>query len=145
MHPIKEKMTRVRGAYSALMQAIDEVVQELERTTGTFYCERPSIRLIQEVVCAHYMVPVQCMASPGRSVAFVRPRHVAMYIAREITPHSLVDIGRCFARDHGSVIWACAAIDKAAETDAKFAKELDALKTSCRVRIYQGNNREAAA
>jgi chromosomal replication initiator protein len=55
-------------------------------------------------------------------------RQVAMYLARELTKHSLPDIGRHFGgRDHTTVLHGCDKIRELLERDVKFRAEIDLL------------------
>src|SRR3546814_17879774 len=59
---------------------------------------------IQRAVCAHYRLDKSEMASKRRVRAIARPRQVAMYLAKELTPRSYPEIGRRFGgRDHSTV------------------------------------------
>lgn len=68
--------------------------------------EPVTIRDIQNAVAAYYHVPIQVMRSETRGThAQVWPRHVAMYLSRDITDHSLPSIAHRFNRkDHTTVI-----------------------------------------
>jgi len=64
-----------------------------------------TVASIQAKVCAHYGIPMSSMASSNRERRFARPRQVAMYLARELTPQSYPQIGRLFGgRDHATVM-----------------------------------------
>ena len=67
-------------------------------------------RLIKPVIGAvakYYDVSLNDLVSRRRTRNVVSARHVAMYLARELTEHSLPTIGRVFDRDHTSVLHAC--------------------------------------
>lgn len=67
----------------------------------------PRISLIQEVVAQRFEVSKLDMTSHRRTAAVVLPRQVAMYLAKEMTPKSLPEIGRLFGgRDHTTVLHA---------------------------------------
>jgi hypothetical protein len=69
--------------------------------------DSPRIEDIQDAVCAVYLVEKKEMLSRRRAAHLVRPRHVAMYLAKEMTGLSLPGIGRKFAfRDHTTVLHA---------------------------------------
>ncbi len=138
-------MGRVRAAYASLLSEINSLMTDMERSSGTFICDLPDVRVIQYAVCAHYMVPVQVMASPIRSDAYCKPRHVAMYLARQLTKHSLMELGRCFARDHGSVIWAIKSIKNQVELKPAFANELAGITASVRAKFSNPARKEIAA
>jgi chromosomal replication initiator protein len=84
---------------------------------------RVTIDEIQRRVCEHYRIRQAEMSSARRAREVARPRQVAMYLAKQLTPRSLPEIGRRFGgRDHTTVIHAVRQIEKLRATDA----ELDA-------------------
>lgn len=131
----KQNLANIRSAYAALTDSIEAALIDLERTAGAFVCERPSVRTIQEIVCAHYRVPVSAMASPVRTDVFTRARHVAMYLARTHTRYSFIEVARCFARTHGAVMCAVRSINNAVSTDQAFAAELAQIEAAVRIKL----------
>jgi hypothetical protein len=86
--------------------------------------DSPRIEDIQDAVCAVYLVEKKEMLSRRRAAHLVRPRHVAMYLAKEMTGLSLPGIGRKFAfRDHTTVLHAVRKIEGKRPNDP----ELDAM------------------
>ena len=84
---------------------------------------RISIDEIQTQVAEHYRIRKAEMTSARRAREVARPRQVAMYLSKQLTPKSLPDIGRRFGgRDHTTVIHAVRQIEKLRASDA----ELDA-------------------
>lgn len=84
---------------------------------------------IQKRVAEHFGVRVSDMCSARRQKVIVRPRHVAMYLAKELTPRSYPEIGRKFGnRDHTTVMNAVRRIDKERRADPVFAEEVDMLR-----------------
>lgn len=76
------------------------------------------IREIQEAVSRYFQLPLNEMLSERQSRHVVRPRHIAMYLARELTLHSYPSIGRHFGnRDHTTVMHACRKVEKLVEED----------------------------
>ncbi|MBK1618840.1 chromosomal replication initiator protein DnaA [Lamprobacter modestohalophilus] len=66
-----------------------------------------SIENIQKAVASHYKIRVSDLLSSSRSRSVARPRQVAMTLAKELTKHSLPEIGKAFGgRDHSTVIHA---------------------------------------
>lgn len=77
---------------------------------------------IQEAVAAYSGIPLAEMTSDRRTREVARPRQVAMYLAKHLTPKSLPEIGRRFGgRDHTTVIHAVRTINRLREID----RELD--------------------
>jgi chromosomal replication initiator protein len=84
---------------------------------------RITIDEIQRAVSAHYGMRQAEMVSARRARAVARPRQIAMYLAKRLTPRSLPEIGRRFGgRDHTTVIHAVKQIERLRAADA----ELDA-------------------
>jgi chromosomal replication initiator protein len=79
---------------------LKDILQEEARRTIT-------IDQIQKRVAEHYDVRLADMTSKRRPANIAFPRQVAMYLARELTKHSLSEIGEAFGgRDHGTVLHA---------------------------------------
>jgi chromosomal replication initiator protein len=69
------------------------------------------------------------MYSARRARAVARPRQVAMYLAKQLTPRSLPEIGRKFGgRDHTTVMHAVRKIEQLCETDASFAEDVELMR-----------------
>ena len=82
----------------------------------------PRISEIQYAVAQHFGVPMIEMVSHRRARRVARPRQVAMYLSRELTPLSLPAIGRHFGnRDHTTVMHACRRIEGLKDIDADLA------------------------
>ena len=80
---------------------------------------RITIDEIQRTVCQFYRIDRSEMASKRRARAVVRPRQVAMYLAKVLTPRSYPEIGRKFGgRDHSTVIHAVRLIEDLRQRDA---------------------------
>ena len=80
---------------------------------------RITIDEIQRTVCQFYRVDRSEMSSKRRARAVVRPRQVAMYLAKVLTPRSYPEIGRKFGgRDHSTVIHAVRLIEDLRKRDA---------------------------
>lgn len=82
----------------------------------------PTIREIQLAVCARYNIELRHILSEMRTARIVRPRHVAMYLAKKLTPHSFPEIGRRFGgKDHTTVLHALRKIETIVATDTQVA------------------------
>ena len=80
---------------------------------------RITIDEIQRTVCQFYRIDRSEMASKRRARAVVRPRQVAMYLSKVLTPRSYPEIGRKFGgRDHSTVIHAVRLIEDLRTRDA---------------------------
>ena len=68
---------------------------------------KPMVSEIQKAVCHQYGLRKSDMASAERTRCVARPRQIAMFLAREMTTHSLPEIARIFGRrDHTTVFYA---------------------------------------
>ena len=94
--------------------------------------ERPiTIEDIQRRVARHYGIQVSEMSSNRRAQAVVRPRHVAIYLAKQLTTRSLPEIGRRFGkRDHTTVMYAIRRIEELRARDDALDKDLEQLRRS---------------
>ena len=80
---------------------------------------RITIDEIQRTVCQFYRIARSEMSSKRRARAVVRPRQVAMYLSKVLTPRSYPEIGRKFGgRDHSTVIHAVRLIEDLRQRDA---------------------------
>ena len=83
-----------------------------------------SIDNIQRTVAEYYKIKISDILSKRRSRSVARPRQVAMALAKEITNHSLPEIGDAFGgRDHTTVLHACRKIAELSETDADIRED----------------------
>src|SRR5436190_2300565 len=90
---------------------------------------RVKIEDIQRVVARQYNVSRADLLSSRRTANVVRPRQVAMYLAKTLTLRSLPEIGRRFGgRDHTTVLHAVRKIENLVSTDNTLADEIELLK-----------------
>ena len=90
---------------------------------------RVKIEDIQRVVARQYNVSRADLLSSRRTANVVRPRQVAMYLAKTLTLRSLPEIGRRFGgRDHTTVLHAVRKIEALVGNDAMLAEEIEVLK-----------------
>ena len=91
--------------------------------------KRVRIEDIQRIVARQYNVSRADLLSSRRTANVVRPRQVAMYLAKVLTLRSLPEIGRRFGgRDHTTVLHAVRKIENLTNTDTSFAEEIESLK-----------------
>ena len=90
---------------------------------------RVKIEDIQRIVAKHYNVSRADILSLRRTATVVKPRQVAMYLSKTLTPRSLPEIGRRFGgRDHTTVLHAVRKIEGLVGRDVTLAEEVDLLK-----------------
>jgi chromosomal replication initiator protein len=91
---------------------------------------RLNIEGIQKRVADHYQIRHSDMTSKRRPNAIAFPRQIAMYLCRQLTRHSLQEIGEAFGgRDHGTVIHAVKTVENMMEQDDSVSGSVDFLKT----------------
>ena len=75
--------------------------------------QKISVELIQKKVADYFDIRIADLKTKKRSRSITYPRHIAMYLSRELTNMTLPDIGEHFGgRDHSTVIHACDKIQK---------------------------------
>ncbi|MGY0612509.1 MULTISPECIES: chromosomal replication initiator protein DnaA [unclassified Luteimonas] len=87
-----------------------------------------SIPNIQKTVADYYGLQIKDMLGKKRTRSLARPRQMAMALAKELTEHSLPEIGDAFSgRDHTTVLHACRQIRTLSQTDGKLREDWDKL------------------
>ena len=108
------------------MEMAEREVRDLVRPQEP---KRVKIEDIQRVVARQYNVSRSDLLSSRRTANVVRPRQVAMYLAKTLTLRSLPEIGRRFGgRDHTTVLHAVRKIEGLVGNDTSLAQEIDILK-----------------
>ena len=105
-----------------------EFAQETLRDLWRAQQQAISIANIQKAVADYYGLQLREMLGKKRTRSLARPRQVAMALAKELTEHSLPEIGVAFdGRDHTTVLHACRQIRHLMETDGKLHEDWDKL------------------
>ncbi|PLX38043.1 MAG: chromosomal replication initiator protein DnaA [Hyphomicrobiales bacterium] len=108
------------------MEMAEAALRDLTRARES---RRVRIEDIQRVVSKHYNVSRSDLVSERRTRTIVRPRQVAMYLAKTMTPRSLPEIGRHFGgRDHTTVLHAVRKIEELCRNDTGLAQEIDLIR-----------------
>jgi chromosomal replication initiator protein len=114
------------GATSLRIETAEEAIRDLVRQREP---RRVRIEDIQKLVSAHYNVSRADILSARRTANVVRPRQIAMYLSKILTPRSLPEIGRRFGgRDHTTVLHAVRKIEALASSDKALAEVIELLK-----------------
>ena len=133
---IKSNIRELEGAlirvvaYSKLVgKEVDEVVaQEVLKDLIVETQKKVTVDLIQRKVAEYFEIRLSDMTAKRRSRNVVYPRHVAMYLSRELTGLSFPDIGEQFGgRDHTTVLHAYEKIKKDVKKDQKAKSLVDKL------------------
>jgi len=82
-----------------------------------------SISNIQKTVADYYQLRLAELSSKRRSRSIARPRQIAMALAKELTEHSLPEIGEAFSRDHTTVLHACRVVRDLVESDGRIRED----------------------
>ena len=90
---------------------------------------RVTIPSIQKEVALHFDVRIADMTARGRRSDVAFARQVAMYLSRTMTDHSLVEIGRAFGRDHGTVIHAVKKVETSMEKSQDIRQKVSILSS----------------
>ncbi|TVZ41682.1 chromosomal replication initiator protein [Alteromonadaceae bacterium 2753L.S.0a.02] len=102
-----------------------ELVREALKDLLALQDRLVSVDNIQRVVAEYYKIKVSDLHSKRRSRSVARPRQVAMFLAKDLTHHSLPEIGDAFGgRDHTTVLHACRKIKELQESDADIREDV---------------------
>ncbi|HEU0117816.1 MAG TPA: chromosomal replication initiator protein DnaA, partial [Alphaproteobacteria bacterium] len=136
-HKISSNVRELEGALNRIaahanlvgrtisLEMTQEVLADLLRATE----RRITIDELQKKVAEHYNIRVSDMHSARRARQVARPRQVAMYLAKQLTPRSLPEIGRKFGgRDHTTVIHAVRKIEELSAYDPAFKEDVELLR-----------------
>lgn len=129
---IRSHVRDLEGALNSLIananfsgRRIDvDYTQEILRDVLAVHDRLITIENIQKVVADFYQLRVADLLSRRRSRSIARPRQMAMYLAKELTEHSLPEIGNAFGgRDHTTVLHGCRKIESLCESDGRLREE----------------------
>jgi len=129
---IRSNVRDLEGALNTLFanarftgRAITEsFAQEVLRDLLLVHDRLITMENIQKSVAEYYKLRVADMLSRRRTRMLARPRQMAMALSKELTEHSLPEIGEAFGgRDHTTVLHACRTIEKLCETDGRLRED----------------------
>ncbi len=110
---------------SITLESAQEVLHDLLRAND----RRVTIDEIQKRVAEHFNIRLADMHSARRARAVARPRQVAMYLCKQLTPRSLPEIGRKFGgRDHTTVMHAVRKVEELQTEDRALAEDIELLR-----------------
>ncbi|UCH11416.1 MAG: chromosomal replication initiator protein DnaA [Fidelibacterota bacterium] len=145
-HCIKANVRDLEGAlirllaYSSLRN--QEITLEMARQVvreilGKHATKTVSVDEVIKTVSQEYEIRETTLVGKGRRQDIALARQVAMYLARELTGASLVNIGLHFAgRDHSTVIHACRTIEKKTQADPVFKARVDTIQNELANRVF---------
>ena len=132
-HRIRSNVRELEGALKRVIanaqftnrEITVELVREALKDLLALQDRLVSIDNIQRVVAEYYKIKVSDLHSKRRSRSVARPRQVAMFLAKDLTHHSLPEIGETFGgRDHTTVLHACRKIKDLLESDADIKEDV---------------------
>ncbi|MEM7489155.1 MAG: chromosomal replication initiator protein DnaA, partial [Pseudomonadota bacterium] len=107
------------------MEQAQDVLGDLLRVTE----KRLTIDDIMKKTCEHYNLRMSDMTSARRSRSVARPRQMAMYLAKKLTPRSYPEIGRKFGgKDHTTVLYAVRRIEELIVAEPQIAEDAELLQ-----------------
>jgi chromosomal replication initiator protein len=114
------------GGSELTIEAAELAIRDLVRTPDP---KKVKIEDIQKLVASHFNVSRADILSARRTASVVRPRQIAMYLSKLLTPRSLPEIGRRFGgRDHATVLHAVRKITALVTADGTLSEEIELLK-----------------
>ena len=127
---LEGSMLRVIAFASLTRQEITlEMVKEVLKDSLPNEEKRISVDAIQRVVAERYNCKYSDMKSKKRTKQIAFPRQIAMFLSRELTAHSLSEIGAAFGgKDHTTIIHAYEKIEELLTSDLTLLAEVNSLK-----------------
>ena len=92
-----------------------------------------TLEIIEDMVCENFKVDLSDLQSKSRKRMHTMPRNVAMYLMRELTPHSLAEIGERFNRSHATALKAHTDISETCIRDKSLDKQIEILQKKLEV------------
>ena len=145
-HRIQSNIRELEGclnrvaAYAQLTRTdvtVEVAAAALTELLDTTRRKRITSEAIMREVADFYGVDMRALTGRGRSRNIVIPRQVAMYLLREETDASLMDIGKLLGgRDHTTIIYGCEKISEEINSDSRLRQEV----VTIRDKLYQSNN-----
>ncbi|MEJ8568711.1 chromosomal replication initiator protein DnaA [Elongatibacter sediminis] len=102
----------------------ESFAQEVLRDLLLVHDRLITIENTQKTVAEYYNLRVADLLSPRKTRNIARPRQMAMALSKELTEHSLPEIGEAFGgRDHTTVLHACRRIEELCSTDGRIRED----------------------
>ena len=116
--------TLIANARFTGREITESFAREVLRDLLTVHDRLITIENIQKTVCEYYKLRISELLSKRRNRSIARPRQMAMSLCKELTQHSLPEIGDAFGgRDHTTVLHACRKIVELCETDGRLRED----------------------
>lgn len=118
--------SKINNNVPVTMELAEEALKDM------IYPDKPKMitpTIIMEVVAEHYGVKAEDITSKKRNAEFVLPRHVVMYLCRELTDISTTDIAKIlYKKDHTTVLHGIKKIEESISTNKEFADQIDIIR-----------------
>lgn len=122
--PVRDRQQEKIDALQATVGQLTARLAAIIAEDKTPIAQPTRVKPIITAVARYYSLSVNQMISFRRARYVARPRHIAMYLARELTGKSLPVIGRIIHRDHTTVLRAAEAVALRRKTDARLDREI---------------------
>ncbi len=103
------------------------IAKEILGDTVRNHNRRVTLKGITEAVAQEFGLSVALLTSQTRKKNVAEPRHIAMYLARQLTDNSLHTIGLAFGRDYSTVIHSIKRVEQVSERDPAFRAQIEKL------------------
>jgi len=138
---IKENIRKLEGALNRLIgyanlkhpdTSGDPITLEFAKEALKPYIslskKKVTIESIQEYVAKRFNIRMEELKSRNNSPRIARPRQIAMYVCKQVTKHSLADIGKQFGgKHHTTVLHSIKRIEERTKADSEFSKDVDTI------------------
>ncbi len=128
----------VAAKASLLGASIDTVLAE--SVVNNIVCQRKRITIdaIKKLVCKYYGISISDIMSQSRKQNLVRPRQIAIYLARKYTDSPLQAIGRSFNRYHATALHSIGAVERGLREGGPLRQQVEFFKKKLESGKYEG-------
>lgn len=132
---VRSNVRELEGALNRLLASSRflgrEITEDFARETlndiFSSYERLVTMDNIKRIVAAYYKIRVADITSVRRTRSVARPRQIAMALCKELTQHSLPEIGESFGKDHTTVLHACRKVRELRNEDPRIREDWDNL------------------
>ena len=116
---------------SISIELAEKVISRIVSITPT----ANTVEKIRDMVCEHFDLPVEAIATKSRKREVVQARQIAMYLSKQHTKNTLAFIGEAIGkRDHATVLHACKTVSDSIEIDKNFRKSIQDIEQKLKIR-----------
>ena len=125
---------QVQKLDAAIALKEDRWVSSKDEASARVERQWPSMEAIIRAVIDFYCVSQQELLGKSQGAVIGRPRSIAMYLCRLLTPNSFPNIGRKFNRDHSTVMYAVRKIETRRKVDAILDRDITEIERTLKAR-----------